>query len=125
MVFLSSFATRQGCHNSIITQPRGPASPNSRCPLGGKLQFSEKHSLILLTRGLILQVKSDWFNHFATQAPRTIFICSFASQGPVVQSWVSTNNGLKFNPMFQLLCFYIPVHFKTVQTKTIDQDTIS
>ena len=46
--------------------------------------------------------------------------------GPLVQSWVSTNNGLKFNPVFQFLCFYISVYFKTLQTKTtIDQDKIS
>ena len=45
--------------------------------------------------------------------------------GPVVQSWVSTNSGLKFNPMFQFLCFYISVYFKTSQTKiTIDPDKI-
>ena len=45
--------------------------------------------------------------------------------GSVVQSWVSTNSGLKFNPMFQFLYFYISVYFKTSQTKTtIDQDKI-
>ena len=47
-------------------------------------------------------------------------------QKPVVQSWVSTNSGLKFNPMFQFLCFYISVYFNTLQTKTtIDPDKIS
>ena len=47
-------------------------------------------------------------------------------QGPVVQSWVSTNSWLKFNPMFQFLYFYISVYFKTLQTKTtIDPDKIS
>ena len=47
-------------------------------------------------------------------------------QGPVVQSWVSTNSGLKFNPMFQFLCFYTSVYFETLQTKTtIDPDKIS
>ena len=46
--------------------------------------------------------------------------------GPVAQSWVGTNSGLKFNPIFQFLCFYISVYFKTLQTKTtIDQDKIS
>ena len=47
-------------------------------------------------------------------------------QGPVVQSWVSTNSGLRFNPMFRFLCFYISVYFKTLQTKTnVDPDKIS
>ena len=47
-------------------------------------------------------------------------------QGPVVQSWASTNSGLKFNPMSPFLYFYISVYFKTSQTKTtIDQDKIS
>ena len=46
--------------------------------------------------------------------------------GPVVQSWVNTNSGLKFNPMLPFLCFYISVYFKTSQTKTtIDPDKIS
>ena len=47
-------------------------------------------------------------------------------QGAVVQSWVSTNSGLKFNPVFQFLCFYLSVYFETLQTKTtIDPDKIS
>ena len=48
------------------------------------------------------------------------------TQGPVVQSWVRTNCGLKFNQMFQFLYFYISDYFKTLQTKTtIDPDKIS
>ena len=51
---------------------------------------------------------------------------AFKQQGPVVKSWVSTNSGLKFNPLFPFLCFYISVYLKTLQTKTtIDQDKIS
>ena len=44
-----------------------------------------------------------------------------------VRSWVSTNSGLKFNPIFQFLRFYISVYFtETLQTKTtIDRDKIS
>ena len=54
------------------------------------------------------------------------FSSGAGNRGPVVQSWVSTNSGLKFNPMFQFLCFYISVYFKALQTKTtIDQDKIS
>ena len=46
--------------------------------------------------------------------------------GQVVRSWASTNSGLKFNPMFQFLYFYISVYFNTLQTKTtIDRDKIS
>ena len=33
--------------------------------------------------------------------------------GPVVQSWVGTNPGLKFNPLFKFLYFYTSVYFKT------------
>ena len=52
--------------------------------------------------------------------------CLVDLQGPIVQSWVSANSGLKFNPMFQFLHFYISVYFKTLQTKTsIDQDKIT
>ena len=54
------------------------------------------------------------------------FMTSFYYQGPVVQWWVSTNPGLKFNSIFQFLYFYISVYFKTLQTKTtITQDKIS
>ena len=56
----------------------------------------------------------------------SMFLRSNHFQGPVVQSWVSTNSGLKFNPMFQFLCFHISVYFETLQTKTtIDPDKIS
>ena len=34
--------------------------------------------------------------------------------GPVVQSWASTNPGLKFNPMFKFLSFYTSVYSKTL-----------
>ena len=34
-------------------------------------------------------------------------------QGLVAQSWVSTNPGLKFNPMFWFLYFYTSVYLKT------------
>ena len=53
-------------------------------------------------------------------------LLTFLPLGAVVQSWVSTNSGLKFNPMFQFLYFCTSVYFKTLQTKTaIDQDKIS
>ena len=42
-----------------------------------------------------------------------VFIMINGAQGSVVQSWVSTNSGLKFNPMYQFLCFYISVYFNT------------
>ena len=32
--------------------------------------------------------------------------------GPVVQSWVSTNPGLKFNLLFKFLYFYMSVYLK-------------
>ena len=38
--------------------------------------------------------------------------------GLVVQSWVSANPGLKFNPLFQFLYFYPSVSSKTLGTKT-------
>ena len=52
------------------------------------------------------------------------------SQGPVVQSWVSANPGLKFNPLFSRGIQHwtkmrltkdslgTSVHFKTLKTKT-------
>ena len=47
-------------------------------------------------------------------------------QGPVVQSWVSANPGLKFNPLFSFLYFYPSVSSQTLGTKTsIDIEKIS
>ena len=48
------------------------------------------------------------------------------NQGPVVQTWVSANAGLKFNPLFWFLYFYPFVSSKTLGTKTsIDIEKIS
>ena len=48
------------------------------------------------------------------------------TQGPVVQSWASTNPGLKFNPLFKFLYFYTSVYFKASGPQTtIDLDTTS
>ena len=46
--------------------------------------------------------------------------------GQVVQSWVSSNPGLKFNPLFSFLYFYPCVSSKTLGTKSsIDIEKIS
>ena len=37
---------------------------------------------------------------FMVKQVRLPFSSGFSHQGPVVQSWVSANPGLKFNPLF-------------------------
>ena len=37
---------------------------------------------------------------------------------PVVQSWVSANLGLNFNPLFWFMWFCANIRFKTLQNKT-------
>ena len=34
------------------------------------------------------------------------YLEQFTEQGPVVESWVSANRGLKFNPLFKFPYFY-------------------
>ncbi len=46
--------------------------------------------------------------------------------GPVVQSWISVNPGLKFNPLSWFLYFCTSAYFKTSEKKTpFDPDKIS
>ena len=40
------------------------------------------------------------------------------NQGPVVQSWISVNPGLKFNPLFWFVYFCTSAYFKTSEKKT-------
>ena len=45
------------------------------------------------------------------------------AMGPVVQSWISANPGLKFNPLFWFGYICTSVYFKTLENKTsIDTD---
>ena len=39
--------------------------------------------------------------------------------GPVVQSWISANPGLKFNLLFQFMYFCTSICFKTSEKKTL------
>ena len=49
----------------------------------------------------------------------------FVHQRAVVQSWVSANPGLKFNPLFSFQCFYTSVYLKISKNKTtVDPDKI-
>jgi hypothetical protein len=38
--------------------------------------------------------------------------------GPVIQSWISANPGLKLNLLFQFIYFCTPVYFKTSEKET-------
>ena len=46
------------------------------------------------------------------------FCLKVDSHRSVVHSWVSTNTGLKFNPLLKFLYFCMSVSFKTSDTKT-------
>ena len=56
--------------------------------------------------------------HFASREQAAIelknrlYYPMFIVHAPVVQSWVSTNPGLKFNPLFKFLYSYTSAHFK-------------
>jgi hypothetical protein len=46
--------------------------------------------------------------------------------GPVVQSWISANPGLKFNPLLWFMYFCMSAYFKTLENETSDDpDKIS
>ena len=46
--------------------------------------------------------------------------------GPVVQSWISSNPGLKFNLLFWFECLCMSLYFRTLENITlIDPDKIS
>ena len=59
--------------------------------------FNEARKWVIATH----QVCADYYNEI------------FAHHGPVVQSWVNTNPGLKFKPLLKFLNFYTSVYFKT------------
>ena len=43
---------------------------------------------------------------------REDYMQNFRAQGPVVQSWISANPGLKFNPLFKFVYFCISVYYE-------------
>ena len=49
----------------------------------------------------------------------TLKTVNFRDLRPVVQSWVSTNPGLKSNPVFYLVYFYKSASFKTSEPKLL------
>jgi hypothetical protein len=60
-----------------------------------------------------------------------IFLCmQLAPQGPIVQSWISANPGLKLNLLFLFVYFYTSICFETLEKKTptdpdLDPDDVS
>ncbi len=44
---------------------------------------------------------------------------NFRAHGPVVQTWISANPGLKFNPLFKFVYFCISVYYENRETVNI------
>ena len=68
-------------------------------------------SIALLESGTFYSILGD--HNQPIEPPEFIYIYPYINhQGTVVQSWVSTNPGLKFNPLF---CFCISTHLFTLK----------